>query len=235
MVRTNEMELVKFKSDIVNLGFEVISLPQFYNRPDPNRHIPHIVNFHVIFLITEGKGKHEIDFKVVEYDKNHVVFINKGQEHRWIDYQGTNGYIILFTEDFLFKNQLTFKDLSYTFPFNSYLYKPHITLDNIQSDSFTTLVEYLFQEYHQPYNEHKGEILQCLLRTLLIKVKSKKPVHHVELLGDQEKLFIRFQKMIDRKVKESRNIMITALGFLLPTKGLIKYAKHLPKPLLKFF
>lgn len=235
MGKKKEMELVTFRSEILTLGFEVISLKHFYKRPDPNRHIPHIVNFHVVMFITEGTGKHEIDFNTIEYDKNHVVFINKGQVHRWLEYQNTNGFIILFTEDFLFKNQITFKDLSYSFPFNSFLYEPSISLDTVQSKSFITLIQYLYQEYHQPFTPHKEEILQCLLRTFILKIKSKKPIQREEVKGDQEELFIRFQKMIDLKIQESRNINDYCLWLSTSYKKLNQTCKALTKNTAKAF
>lgn len=207
MVRKSEnIQKVNFKSDILQLGFEIMTLNHFYSLPDKNREFAHIVNFHVILFVTQGEGKHQIDFNTYSYEKNTVLFINKGQEHKWIEYQNTQGFIILFTEDFLRKNQVKFKDLSYSFPYNSYLYKPFFTLEKATLNSFQTLATYLYEEYKLPNSQQKSEILQCLLRTFLLKIKSNKPLDKTTASAAQKELFIQFQKMIDDKINQSRNV-----------------------------
>lgn len=206
MKTQNNIELVTFKSDILDIGFEIVALSEFYKKIDKNRQIPHIVNFYVILFITDGNGIHEVDFKTYDYQKNNAIFINKGQQHRWIEYENTQGFIIIFTEKFLQKNQVTFKDLSYSYPYNSYLYKPLLSFNATSVNSFQTLVTYLYEEYKTPDYQQKSEILQCLLRTFLLKIKSNQPVNKTDFNTEQKELFIQFQKIIDNKISKSRNV-----------------------------
>ncbi|MGB0879200.1 MAG: AraC family transcriptional regulator [Polaribacter sp.] len=207
MKKPNKIELVNFKSDILELGFEIVDLDYFYTLfEDERREKAHIINFYIIMFITNGKGKHQIDFNIYNFEKNNILFINKGQLHKWIDYKNAKGFLILFTETFLQKNQVKFKDLSYSFPYNSYLYKPFLTINKGEVNSIRTLISYLYEEYNSPQNEQKSEILQCLLRTFLLKIKRNKPLNKTNANAGQKELFIQFQKMIDDKINQSRNI-----------------------------
>lgn len=208
MKKTNNIEKIPFRSDILEIGFEIVTLDFFYSLfDDDKKEKPHILQFYAILFITKGEGAHEIDFNIYKYQENDLLFINKNQEHRWIDYKNTKGYLMLFTEDFLRKNQLKFKDLSYSFPYNSFLFEPVLSLvkkDNIQS--LRKLVTYLYEEYNLTTSEEKSEILQCLLRTFLLKLKASKPTSKIKASTEQKELFIRFQKLLDDNIANSRNV-----------------------------
>ncbi|SEB35815.1 AraC-type DNA-binding protein [Tenacibaculum sp. MAR_2009_124] len=206
MEESKNTEVLRFKKNVENVGFEIIRLSDFYSRIDENRQEPHIINFYAILFITEGKGIHEINFERYSYKEKSFLFINKGQYHKWVDYNSTKGYIIVFTEDFLESNQLKFKDLSYSFPYNSYLYKPYLELSSLVVNSFLNLVAFLYEEYKLPESDEKNEILQCLLRTFLLKIKSKEPLNKQYSNVTQKELFIRYQKMIDHRLNQSRNV-----------------------------
>ncbi len=206
MEESKNTEVLSFKKNVENVGFEIIRLSEFYSRIDKNRQRAHIINFYAVLCITEGNGVHEINFESYPYDRDSLLFINKGQHHKWVDYENTKGYIIVFTETFLANNQLKFRDLSYSFPYNIYLYKPYLKLNAKIAPSFLNLIDFLYAEYQLPESEEKDEILQCLLRTFLLKIKSEKPVDEQYSNVLQKELFIRFQKMIDQRLHQSRNV-----------------------------
>ena len=86
------------------------------------------------------------------------MFVEKKQVHSWEQYKGVEGFLILFTEEFLFKNQLLFNDISYTYPYNNSLYEPIIHLSVQNYKPFHSLISYLFQEYYLENTPFKQEI-----------------------------------------------------------------------------
>lgn len=211
---------IDFKEDIIDTGFEISTLSKFYDQIDENRHIPHIINFNAILFVTTGEGKHEIDFQTYNYGKNNVIFVNKGQEHRWIDYQNTEGYILLFTQNFYQENQIIFNDINYSYPFNSYIYEPIVSIKEEQTKSFYSLVEYISEEYRIAT---KSEILQYLLRIFLDKIKTNN--HNTEAKSSQKELFIRFLNIIDHNISKSRNINDYCQWLSIPYKKLNEVCK----------
>lgn len=225
MKNKNDTKSIDFKSDIVNLGFEIVELKSFYNVGHSSIKLARVINFYVILFITQGKGIHEIDFETYEYNKDNILFINKGQEHRWIEYENSNGYLLIFTEKFLEKHQVKFKDLSYWFFDTSYLYKPILHFNKEISQPLQTLLKSLYIEYNLPFSKHKDEILQCLFRTFLLKVNTNLPQSKIDASEEQKEIFINFHNTIDIKINQSRNINDYCKWLKIPYKKLNETCK----------
>lgn len=204
---TDQIKYLSFRKEIEEVGFEIIKLEYFFKeRLNAKSVNPHRIKFYMILFITDGKGVHGIDFQSYDYQKGSVLFIGNDQIHSWYENLDANGYLLLFTEEFLSSNQIIFKDLSYTFPYNSSLYKPIINLTNTENyNAFHSLVTYLFQEYNLPETNVKQDILQNLLRTLLLKIQSHSTKEAKEVNSDLKELFIRFQRMLEEKITLTRN------------------------------
>lgn len=203
----NQIKDYSFRKEFEKVGFEIIQINNFFNeRLDEGSFVPHRIKFFIILFITEGIGIHHIDFESYNYQKGSVLFIGENQIHEWSELKDINGYLLLFTEQFLFNNQIKFNDISYTYPYNSVLYKPMLNLNTPDYyNSFYSLVIYLFQEYNLPNTNTKQEILQNLLRTLLLKIQSQ-PNKELKVIDPELKsLFIRFQRMLAEKISQTRN------------------------------
>lgn len=204
-----EIQEYDFKSEILDLGFEIINLDYFFTMyGDGKLFIPHGIKFHAVIFVTKGKGLHEIDFKDYGYKENDILFIGKDQIHAWKKFQDVDGFLILFTEDFLHQNQITYKDLSYSYPYNSVLFERKISLqDTREIRTFNELIQYLYDEFNAPLKNETQEILQCLLRAFLLKIRAQNRNSEAIIKNENAALFIRFQKLLDEKISESRNAL----------------------------
>ena len=204
---TSKVKEYDFREKTNSVGFEIVTLDYFFNEHSSNeRYSPHKINFHIILFITEGNGEHLIDFNTYKYQKNSILFVGKDKVHAWKKTNNVKGWLILFTEKFLHENQIKFKDISYTYPYNTTLYKPVIPLLETKSkQSFNSLFEYLFQEYYLPNSEVKQAILQNLLRTLLLKIQSFPSKEITDVNPESKELFIRFQRLLDINISKTRN------------------------------
>ena len=203
---TNQVKEYTFRKEIETVGFEIIKLDYFFNEQSSIEIAkPHKINFYNILFITEGKGAHNIDFINFNYNKGSILFVEKNQVHAWKQTQNVDGFLILFTEEFLHNNQIKFQDISYTYPYNESLYEPIINLDEHNYKSFYALISCLFQEYYLQNTPAKQEILQNLLRTTFLKIRSYPTKEHKVIDSDKKDLFIRFQKMLNEKISITRN------------------------------
>ena len=111
-----EIPEYSFREEYEPLGFEVVKLENFYFKHDvTERTIPHRIKFYALIYITKGKDTHIIDFTPHTFNKESLIFVSKNQVHAWGKNNNVKGYIIFFTEAFLYKNQIQFNDLSYSY------------------------------------------------------------------------------------------------------------------------
>jgi AraC family transcriptional activator of pobA len=84
--------------------FEVLTLKHLFSRYYslvPPLDKPHRVEFYQILYISKGDGRHYIDFEPYEYSQGSLLFISAGQVHAFDVNHKTDGFLLLFTEDFL--------------------------------------------------------------------------------------------------------------------------------------
>lgn len=206
------------------------------NIPDEERVAPHLMKFFVILLITEGSGKHQVDFETYSYEKGSVLFIGKEQVQAWSESENLDGYLIIFEEDFLYTNLIKFKDLTYSFPYNADLYQHLLKFENRESyQALLLLAEYMFKEYSLPKTSATAEILQCLLRTLLLKLKENPSRELKEMEKDSMETFIRFQQLLDKKIHKTRNASDYCGMLNVSHKKLNRICKYLTKMTIKAF
>ncbi len=201
-----ELPNLLFREDLEIVGFDIIKIKDLYEKIDLSLLTSaKIVKFYQIIFIKEGKGRHHIDFETYDFEKGSVLFVGKNQIHSWQNHRTSDGYTVLFTENFLYKNQMQFNELSYNYPYNTALFSPIL---NITNDShfrtFHSLIELIYEEYADVAYQVRQEVLQTLLRTLILKIRSQLP--SVEIPNtEMKKLFIRFQRVLDQNIFHTRN------------------------------
>jgi AraC-like DNA-binding protein len=82
-------------------GFEIVDLATLHRRR--RRKVPesfHRVDFHTITLVTEGSGKHTIDFVTYPCGPGTLLWVRPGQVQRFDGHAATNGIHLLFTSAF---------------------------------------------------------------------------------------------------------------------------------------
>ncbi|MGB1000140.1 MAG: helix-turn-helix domain-containing protein [Flavobacteriales bacterium] len=228
---------VNFRNETSELGFEIANLNYLFTT-NSSKHLqrPHRITFFAILFITDGTGEHQIDFKSYSYKRNDIIFIGSEQVHSWLDYKNTQGYVIFFTEEFLRKNQIKFKDLSYSYPYNSILYKPKISLKSkTKAQTFNELVTYMHNEYNDSGSFEKQEILQCLLRTFLLKIRALNKDAEAIVQNKNIELFIKFQELLNKKLSSSRNAKDYCVWLNISYKKLNTICKELTNKSAKAF
>ena len=196
-----------FRKDIEATGFEILTLQELYKINDSSLLASkRRLQFYEILFIEKGNGHHIIDFDTYKLETGSILFIGKSQVHTWQQRLANDGYVMLFTENFLNKNQLQFGDLAYDYPFNYVMYGPSITVaDRKLQRTFLTLLQLIYQEYSLIKNEHSQELLQTLLRTFIVKVKTQLSWEKVIIDDESKKIFIQLQRVIDQNIGHTRN------------------------------
>ncbi len=234
----NEIPFYTYKNSKNNLQFEIQTLDFFSRNVRPGlAEIPHRINFYAILFISEGSGHHSIDFKTYDYETGDLFFMTKNQVVSFKINKKAEGFLLFFEEEFLYQNQVQFNELSYSFPFNYGLYSPRINTRS-NKHSFEALFYSIYQEYNLTCGSSTVEILQCLIRVLLLK--SKAYSHQLELNNKEVSnlgvsVFIKFQKLLEQPNIGSRNGSYFCKALGVSYKYLNNLCKDLTGKTLKFF
>lgn len=187
--------------------FEIVSLKNFFkNNPD----LKEIQKFHraernMILIITSGLGKHIIDFKNYQFTNGSVIFIAKGQVHKFEVKPGNSGYLILFSEDFLSNNSIGSETLSQTWLYNYHIGLPKIQVNAEMREHFFDIIKKIYQEYKARNIFAKTEAIKTLLYLLLIKSERiKRELLNKDALKWSDIIF-DFIDLTENKFIESRN------------------------------
>jgi len=201
---------VKFsKSNRDQLEFEIFTLQSLFSRQDLlniSLEEPHRVDFYHILFITSGEGIHHIDFQPFTFREGSILFISKGQVQAFEVTPDINGFLILFTEDFLQKYLIHSDLLSFHRLYNYYLHSPIIQPEESDIINFRNIFGEIEQEYYAVDDFARGEILRHLLNVILLKAERiKRTLNPRERNSEWFKTFIFFKNNLVRNYTETRN------------------------------
>lgn len=206
----NEIPKVSFaKPKISEIEFEIFTLSSLYSRRDrlePAPDVAHRLDFYNVLFITNGMGRHQVDFQSYEFSQGSLLFISKGQVHTFDMDSEHDGYLMLFTESFLSKNLVHSDVLSFYRLYNYHLHAPIVTPNQFEAGVFQTIVNEIYKEYNDGDNFAKEEILQLLLKLLLLKAERiKRTVTTEEKSAERFIQFGIFQNLLEEHIAQTRN------------------------------
>lgn len=162
---------ISFKSSEGATEIEFLPLAELFTRiakdPNHNPKEPHRIGFFALLVVTEGEGIHQVDLKDYALRKGSVLKIAKGQVHAFQKDYNYNGYLVVFTEDFVLRY---FSKSSVNFI--SHLYNYHISEPLVENSTFNDFfLEQLTQEIQTESTYAKKEIVSKILEIYLLKLE----------------------------------------------------------------
>lgn len=206
------------KTEEDSFDFEIIDLKDFFNA-HPARLLSKIfrLNFYMILYITSGKGKHEIDFKVYDFNAGDIIFISRNQVHRFFPDIDAKGYVILFTEDYIYSNSEVNID-EFLHYFNMPLHAPILEIDVCKESSNRILIDLLYKEYKDPSSTVKKHLIKSLLRSFMLSVRRFNKVDKLKESSGNYKRFIEFKNLVDKHYKKRKTVQEYAKMMLVSQK-----------------
>jgi len=159
---------VEFLQKLKEYGFEILTFKQLFKNIDLNTHFmtkAHRIKFYHILYFTKALDYHFIDFKKYNVKDNCMIFLSKEQIHSFSKTTNYEGYIILFTDEFLKRNFLSLNDSIFNI-----LLKPSI-LYNCKED-YQTIFKQIHNDYKKSY-QFKEKLNSTLFNYLILKVKEE--------------------------------------------------------------
>ena len=128
---------------------------------------PHRTDFFHIYLITDGKGSHMVDFDHIAVEPNHILFISQGQVHAFDPNGSYDGKALIFTADFFCRTESDKIFLESTSLFNNFFCQSYFRIGKSFDKLCLNFTE-IFDELRNTLDDGQSEILHNLLYRILL-------------------------------------------------------------------
>lgn len=237
-MRNERLEQVKFHNSAnPRSAFDMIRLEDVLGverAHDPTKF--HRVDFFILLLVTEGKGKHSIDFEDFPYSAGTLLTIRKDQIHKFSKNVGSKGYLLLFLQEFLVSYLEELEANRTLLLFNELIGSPRLKLSPNIFKEFLAIVHRIELEYTKNLDDHSLSIIRSELHILCTKLyrsksKGKQLAFHKKYLKE----FISFQDLVESQVKRTNKVLDYANMLGMSTKTLNKVTKSIVNQSAKEF
>ena len=191
--RTRHFEITKLEDLLAKIP---ISNPKIANQASPTQ--PHRLNFHLLFLITEGKFCHQYDGKDICLSAQDTMMIHKNQVHAFKKRtSNAKGYLIFLAEEVwpeLVESQIRHWGT---------LYEPMHSLEKQDFKNGLNLVKILATEQNRTTESVRFPYL--LLSALLNLVFQNWPKLHATQSEQATQTYLNFRHFLENEFQQTRD------------------------------
>lgn len=198
---------ISFKSSEDAKDIEVLQMSDLFSRIENDRthnpKKPHRISFFALMIVTGGTGVHQVDLKSYPLRKGSVLKIAKGQVHAFQKELQYDGYLVVFTEDFILKY---FSKTS--IEFISHLYNYHLSEPLVENSKLNEFfLDQIIRELQSENTYAQKEIIAKILELYLLRLE--RDTHSVRPEKFNKKhyeIFIDFKNMVEKNYAITRNV-----------------------------
>jgi len=218
---------ISFQSTENIKDFEILNLTKLFARIphilDHNPTQPHRIFFFALLIVTEGTGSHQIDLKDYSVSAGTVLKIAKGQVHAFQKNAQYDGFLILFTEDFVLDH---FSKSSINII--SHLYNYHITSPDFSDKAANAIfLNELITELKAENTYAQKNIVAALLNLYLLRLERKASAEKPQNNDSKRYMnFIQFKNLLETNYTQTRNVKDYAELMFVSTKHLNQVVKE---------
>ncbi len=219
-------------------SFDIIKLEELFEREGMDHSIEelHRVEFFIILVITDGKGRHTIDFTDYTYKRGTILTVRKDQIQKFHKQKNVKGFLLLFTDDFLVTYLEKLEALKSIQLFNELLGLPKLELTDDEMDMAGNIISRIENEYFHQNDDHSLGVIRSELHILITKLFRIKSEH--DILPDNKKYvsdFVHFQLLVEQNVNKTRRVIDYAKLMGVSTKTLNTISKRITDKSAKNF
>lgn len=185
-----------FNNKKSKLGLEIIPLKRIVTYTKKAAYEAHRLNFYQILFITKGRGIHEVDFESIAYSENTIIPVAMGQVQQFSNNDQLEGYAVVFTPDFLVKDD---SDYRYLYDYTAFIHS--IKPVGLFANKFIyTLLEDMILEQQKIQDFETSEYQRNLLKNFLIQLERSKRGRIEIPFNDTFSLYMKFRKELEERV-----------------------------------
>lgn len=231
----NSIPNVTFKSNDGSSSIEFLKLSELFERFDRvlhNPRKPHRLMFFALLIVTKGEGKHQVDLKEYSLKKGSVIKIAKGQVHAFDEQSKYDGYLVVFTEEFVLKYFSQTSIIYITHLYNYHISEPLIPY----STSNSVFLEQVNKELQNKEQYLQNNIIAKMLELYLLRLE-RQASYTIPIVHNDRSyaLFLKFKDLVKRHYSKTRNVKDYALWLNVSVNSLNKAVKNITHNTAKIF
>ena len=232
----NTIPNISFESEENEKEFEFLHLSKLFAKIkaglEHNPHLPHRVSFFALLIVTNGVGSHQIDLKEYPLKKGTVLKIAKGQVHAFQENPNYDGFLILFTEEFV----LNYFSKS-SIEFISHLYNYHISKPLVEGSNLNeAFIEETLVELEAENTYAQRNIVGAILELYLLRLERLTDSAQLPKQNHQHySMFLDFKNLVEKQYTLTRNVKDYAKMLQVSTKHLNLIVKEFTLNTAKHF
>ena len=186
-----------------SFSFRISKTESIYEKHGGKPDVPHRHNFYTVLIINKAKGTHSIDFNDYPLGNNQIFFISPGQVHQMREDEAAVGYSMVFSSQFLIKNNIAFSFIKDLHLFNEFGQSPPLTLSQEEIDKINAYAEDIFKLHHSE-QAFKYDAIGSLLKLILIQCNNvcSLPNDFNQDLGSKNSTLVKFKDLVNIHHKE---------------------------------
>ncbi|WP_190808490.1 AraC family transcriptional regulator [Flagellimonas sp. S3867] len=214
------------KNDPSKLHFEVNNAQLYYKSNKSKASVPHRHSFYQLVWFKE-KGRHYVDYEVINHEANSIFFINKNQVHYFCPDASNIGYLFHFNDEFINARDASLMDRFSISIFNeigSYCLKLSAT-EATKLDGIVTSIQSELTSKESFYREQVYHYFQIIL--LLIE-RLRKKQHNIDFDSNADfGLAASFKKLVRERIDQFYSIDYYASALGTNSKTLTTISKRI--------
>jgi AraC family transcriptional regulator, transcriptional activator of pobA len=181
-----------------SLSFGISKMEEIYLKHKGKPDEPHRHDYFTVLIVQTAKGKHFIDFSEYALADNQIFFISPGQVHQVIEEQASVGFSMVFSHQFLVKNNIPVRFIADLNLFNDFGESPPLMLNEAELAKVNGYAKEIF-ELNQSDIAFKYEAIGSLLKLILIQCNNicSLPKAPEQSLAGQSSILSQFKTLID--------------------------------------
>lgn len=185
------------------LGFEIVTLKEFFKEEDIDFITkPYRTEFYNMIYVTKGECTHEIDFIEYTANKGEILIIPNKRIHRYSRFDNDiEGYLVMFTEEFLCKflsdDIYEIKEL-----FNDTYLNPCLALSSEHNLVLEKLLDTMVDIYTQD-ELFKCSIIAAHFKTITLILKN---MVAGDKIGNNNNLFVEFSRLLKENLSYIKTV-----------------------------
>lgn len=191
-----------------DIYFKVVRMSEIQSRNANEQEEAHRHEYYTVLVVNQAEGIHRIDFVDYPFTGNQIFCVSPGQVHHVIENGPSEGFVILFSNDFLIQNNISLNFIEDLNLFRTFGETPPIALNNHKMMRVNSLCE-LLVDYQQRDMKFKGDAQGAFLKLILIECNNSCELpsdNNPQSIEVGNRLIKEFKALINTHYKEVHSV-----------------------------
>lgn len=185
------------------LSFGISRMEDIYVKHEGKPDSPHRHDFYTVLIVKKARGSHIIDFKTYPLDPHCVFFIAPGQVHQIIEEVRSIGFSIVFSTEFLIRNNIPVSFIENLNLFRDFGESPPLRLNEQEMQEIYAYAGEIYGLHHSE-TAFKYEAIGSWLKLILIKCNNvcSLPGNNDQIMDNGHSVLYQFKALINEHYQE---------------------------------